>query len=579
MSEELVGKYKILGELGKGSMGVVYRAEDPEIGRIVAIKTLRSVYLGADAAGQEALQRFRQEARSAGRLKHPNIVTIFETGRTDSGSPFIVMEYIEGDSLEARLAAGEPMDPLEAIHLLAQFGSAIDYAHGHGIVHRDIKPSNVIIAEGHRPHLLDFGVAKMSDTSLTPAGTVVGTPSYMAPEQIRGETLDGSTDRFAFAVLAYEMLTGTRPFPGHDFMTVVSNIIHSEPLPFSSIPKPALSEFEPVLRKGMSKDREQRYPTCLEFVRALAAPFDKKVDHSGVIGFKVGDSLTSGASGVAATMMGPLPSSIAELREVASAAKAAQSIVEEKKEEKKDTPVKVEKKSEDISPPSPLPVVKEGAGRGIFIGVFLAIVLVFAGAAYTILNSEPQNSDSAELAEEKVEIATPSTIVNVYTETSASPGVSVLETAKVEPSCLVNEGCTSPTEPKVASSPEIDLLAKLADPSMTEEELVATIAKAGELNYDIVVNPLLALAKHPNYKVRIAVLKTFTGSEKFRTREVFRSIVERLEDNEFLVRGFTAKFLGSLQNEAALRLLQSHLPREKDQNVKRVIEEILKKGT
>ncbi|HQH26518.1 MAG TPA: serine/threonine-protein kinase, partial [Oligoflexia bacterium] len=177
MDTNFIGKYEIVSTLGRGSMGVVYKGRDPEIGRLVAIKTLKSMFMGNDPAGNEALQRFRQEARSAGRLHHPNIVTIFEAGRTDNGSPYIAMEYIEGTSLEARIAEQGPLDPLAALHYLAQIASAIDYAHMQNVIHRDIKPSNVLIDGAQRSHLLDFGVAKMSDTSLTPAGTVVGTPS------------------------------------------------------------------------------------------------------------------------------------------------------------------------------------------------------------------------------------------------------------------------------------------------------------------------------------------------------------------------------------------------------------------
>src|SRR5262249_10656660 len=153
--------YEIVTTLGRGSMGVVYKAKDPEIGRLVAIKTLKSVFMGDDAAGNEALQRFRQESRSAGKLHHPNIVTIFEAGRTDNGSPHVVMEYIEGKSLEAILAEAGPLEPLAVLHYLAQIASAIDYAHSQSVIHRDIKPSNIIIDAHHRPYLLDFGVAKL----------------------------------------------------------------------------------------------------------------------------------------------------------------------------------------------------------------------------------------------------------------------------------------------------------------------------------------------------------------------------------------------------------------------------------
>ncbi|MCB0323405.1 MAG: serine/threonine protein kinase, partial [Bdellovibrionales bacterium] len=282
MSTRFIDKYEIVSTLGRGSMGVVYKGRDPEIGRLVAIKTLKSVFMGDDPAGAEALQRFRLESRSAGKLHHPNIVTIFEAGRTESGSPYIVMEFIDGSSLESMIAQSGPLEPLGVLHYLSQIAGAIDYAHSQNVIHRDIKPSNILIDEHHRPHLLDFGVAKLSDTSLTPAGTVVGTPSYMSPEQIRGAKLDGRTDLFSLAVVAFEAFTGVRPFPGSDFTTVVSNIIHKEPLSFREVGAELPQELEAALRRGLAKDREDRLPQAVAFVESLAAVFGVELDPTGL---------------------------------------------------------------------------------------------------------------------------------------------------------------------------------------------------------------------------------------------------------------------------------------------------------
>lgn len=279
-----IGKYDVIATLGRGSMGLVYKAQDPEIGRLVAIKTLRT--LPVDDGGQESeiLKRFKLEARSAGKLRHPNIVTIFETGRAEDGSPFIVMEYIQGESLEVVISKRAPVDPHEALHYLAQVASAIDYAHSEQVYHRDIKPSNVIVDRFNIPHLLDFGVAKLSDTSLTPAGTVVGTPSYMSPEQIRGEDTGGGTDLFALAVMMFEIITGVRPFPGKDFVSVVGNIIHNQPIPFSEIGVDYPREVETILHKALSKRREDRFQTGFEMVEKVANAFGIRVDQGGVVG-------------------------------------------------------------------------------------------------------------------------------------------------------------------------------------------------------------------------------------------------------------------------------------------------------
>ena len=298
MSSQFIEKYEVLETLGKGSMGVVYKARDPEIGRLVAIKTLKSVFLSDDAVGQEAFQRFRQESRSAGRLHHPNIVTIFEAGRSQNGSPYIVMEYIEGMSLEAIVKDRGAIEPLEAFHYLAQTASAIDYALSQNVIHRDIKPSNIIIDLNHRPFLLDFGVAKLNDTSLTPAGTVVGTPSYMSPEQIRGEALDTRSDLFSFAVVTYEVLTGKRPFPGNDFASVVAAILQRPPLSFSEVGCALPKYLEGVLIQGLAREREKRFPTASALIDAAAQTLGIAVDNTGLIGgYRAGMKLTELATG------------------------------------------------------------------------------------------------------------------------------------------------------------------------------------------------------------------------------------------------------------------------------------------
>ena len=283
-AERFIDKYEIVSTLGRGSMGVVYKGRDPEIGRMVAIKTLKTLFLGDDPAGNEALQRFRQESRSAGKLHHKNIVTIFEAGRTTNGSPYIVMEYIEGDSLEAVIARDKPLDPSAVVHYLSQIADAVDYAHSQNVIHRDIKPSNILVDHRHKPYLLDFGVAKLSDTSLTPAGTVVGTPSYMSPEQIRGLQLDGRTDLFSLAVVAFEAFTGVRPFPGDDFTTVVNNIMHKPPLTFRELGSSLSSELETVLKKALSKERNDRYPTATALAAAISQALQVSASATGLTG-------------------------------------------------------------------------------------------------------------------------------------------------------------------------------------------------------------------------------------------------------------------------------------------------------
>ena len=228
-ARDAVGKYRIIAKIGSGGMGIVYRARDPEVGRDVAIKTLHA---NGHRGNEELRTRFRLEARSAGNLKHPNIVTIFDANYRDE-IPFIVMEYIEGESLDASIIRQGRLSPSFALSYLRDIASALDYAHERGIIHRDVKPTNVIIDRHGHAQVLDFGVAALA---LQVAGfedhakalKIQGTPGYMAPEQLRGELLSPSVDIFAFGVVAYECLTGRRPFAGRTVAEVVSHTLRGE---------------------------------------------------------------------------------------------------------------------------------------------------------------------------------------------------------------------------------------------------------------------------------------------------------------------------------------------------------------
>ena len=264
-----LGRYEILGELGRGGCGIVYRALDPGIGRAVAIKTIL-----ADAnspAGMALRERFRREARSAGNLSHPNIVTIHEFN--DSGEiMFIAMELIQGQSLADRIAESSPL-PLDLV--LAVIGSAadaLDYAHANGIVHRDVKPANFMLTATGQVKVTDFGIAKMLDDEigLTNTGMVVGTVQYMSPEQIAAKPASARSDQFSLGVIAYEMLTGHKPFQGTSWASVMNQIMSGEPPAVKQRRQDLGDEVTIVLRKVLAKDPETRYSSCREFADALA---------------------------------------------------------------------------------------------------------------------------------------------------------------------------------------------------------------------------------------------------------------------------------------------------------------------
>lgn len=562
MDTTQIGKYEILSTIGQGSMGMVYKARDPEIGRTVAIKTLRSVFLGTDAAGNEALQRFRQESRSAGRLRHANIVTIYDTGRTENGTPFIAMEYVEGRSLESIIAQEAPLDPLRVLHYLGQIGSAIDYAHSQDVIHRDIKPSNVIIDSASRALLLDFGVAKLSDTSLTPAGTVVGTPSYMSPEQIRGESLDGGTDRFAFAVMAFEMLTGVRPFPGSDFTTVVTNIIHNPPRSFSEVGAGALpAEAEQIILKGLAKERGERFPSCAEFVAALARVFNATVSATVPLKFtEEGEKNPDQPSE-------PSPADV-----VSETVTPLRAIEQGTPQFPLDTGIVPAEKSPSRGwlPVAMLllillacaylalpPDYKRGAQRVLSGGASLVLKKKEHPAEARAMQEEQNGGE--ESGEEKVYPAN---------EITVSPAVGRSSSLVASSEQGREEKAVRPPQSGTADHEVIEVL---NNSTAAYETLLPAINHAAGRDPAVFSPLLVRLTTHPDFRVRIAVMKVFTTSEKYKTREVMRAVIARLKDEQWLVRGFAVKILASLGNQAAVKILEEQLKVEDNPTVRKVI--------
>lgn len=271
-----LGPYELVAELGRGGMGVVYQAFDPFIHRSVAIKTLR--LLDASPAERALLEdRLAREAQSAGRLSHPNIVTIYQIGseQTASGVPltYIVMEYVPGQTLAERLTRHPPLETAAVLDILAQTAEALDYAHSQGVIHRDIKPANLLLSQEGRVKVADFGIAKITSHTVTQAGAIFGSPYYMAPEQIRAEALDGRADQFSLAVVAFEMLSGQRPFTADTASALVYQIAHQE-TPTALLLRVGLSPATvQVIRTAMAKQPAERFATCRQMVAALRDSF------------------------------------------------------------------------------------------------------------------------------------------------------------------------------------------------------------------------------------------------------------------------------------------------------------------
>jgi len=266
---ERIGRYKIVRELGRGAMGVVYHAIDPNIGRPVAIKTIQLGNVRNSGEQERLRERLFREARSAGILSHPSIVTIYDVDQQDELA-FIAMEYVDGPTLDQLLSAPRPMDPERMFRILAQTAAALDYAHQKGIVHRDIKPANIMIAADGTAKITDFGIAKITTAEqLTMTGSIVGTPHYMSPEQVQGQPVDGRSDQFSLAVIAFEMMTGDKPYTGEHLTTVVYKIVAEEPAPPHTLNATLAGPIEDTLCKGLAKKPGDRYTTCLDFVRSL----------------------------------------------------------------------------------------------------------------------------------------------------------------------------------------------------------------------------------------------------------------------------------------------------------------------
>jgi serine/threonine-protein kinase len=265
-----IGKYRIDGVLGSGAMGVVYKAYDADIARTVALKTIRHELLdGLQEA--DIVARFRNEAQASGRLVHPNIVAVYDFGAYGD-TTYIAMEYVDGTPLNTFLVKDVPMDLAASITCITQLLRALDYAHARGVVHRDIKPANILITGDAQVKITDFGIAKIESSTLTQVGAVIGTPSYMSPEQFKGETVDGRSDLFAVGIVLYQMLTGVRPFSG-PASTVMHQIIHEMP-PRPSERQPSLNPaFDGVLAKAMAKRIEDRYASAQAFLDALNAAY------------------------------------------------------------------------------------------------------------------------------------------------------------------------------------------------------------------------------------------------------------------------------------------------------------------
>ncbi|MGE5384416.1 MAG: serine/threonine protein kinase [Betaproteobacteria bacterium] len=269
-----LGKYEIRRELGRGAMGIVYEGWDPMIARRVALKTVRREQLDRSEA-EEILSRFQREAQAAGRLNHPNVVAVYDFGEDAEGIAFIAMEYVEGKELKDYFDRQERFSLAETVRLMSELLSAIGHAHAHGIVHRDIKPANIFILDSGQAKVGDFGIARIESSVLTQAGSVLGTPAYMSPEQFMGQRVDGRSDIFSAGVILYQFLSGEKPFSGQ-LTTIMHKVLKEDPIAPSELNVQAPPAFDAVVKKAMAKRPEDRYQTAQEFIDALMTALENR---------------------------------------------------------------------------------------------------------------------------------------------------------------------------------------------------------------------------------------------------------------------------------------------------------------
>jgi predicted Ser/Thr protein kinase len=270
MMADKIGKYELRGTLGRGAMGTVLDGWDPAIERRVAIKTVRLADAAADEEAAEALERFKREAQAAGRLSHANIVGVFDTGETDELA-YIVMEFIEGRSLKQVLDTEKSLPPEEAAEIMGQVLAGLDYSHRRGVVHRDIKPANIMLTTDGGVKIADFGIARLSSSTATAVGSILGTPAYMPPEQFMGEPADARSDIFAAGAMLFHLLTGTRPYEGNA-TSIMTRVLNADAPPLPSARSVSVSPaWDKVILRAMAKKQEDRFQSAAEFSQAIKA--------------------------------------------------------------------------------------------------------------------------------------------------------------------------------------------------------------------------------------------------------------------------------------------------------------------
>ena len=467
-----LGKYEIRRELGRGAMGIVFEGWDPMIARRVALKTVRKDQLERTEA-EEILSRFQREAQAAGRLNHPNVVAVYEYGEDADGTAFIAMEYVEGRELKDYFDRQERFPLSEIVRLMGELLDALGHAHAHGITHRDVKPANIFLLQNGQAKVGDFGIARIESSNLTQAGSVLGTPAYMSPEQFMGQRVDGRSDLFSAGVILYQFLTGEKPFAGQ-LTTIMHKVLKEDPIAPSELNVQVPSVFDGVIRRAMAKRPEDRYQTAREFSDALRAALSGKslAGEDATVMSSGGDADATAVFAGDATVAFQPPPAAAQPRPVQSAPAATAP---------GPSPVRPQPPAPPAAAPQP-PVVGQGKRSAVPVWAIAAGVgalAIVGGGAFFMMSGKPAAPSSA-------------TVAVPATGPAPAPVVAVDDTPRIMTISAV--GLADSSDPRFAGDPNL-MRTTLREETKREliEKAVALYVQSNSLmqNYGVLRDKLL----------------------------------------------------------------------------------------
>jgi serine/threonine protein kinase len=459
------GRYEIVSELGRGAMGVVYKAMDPVIGRTVAVKTIRLSEEGTGLSRPELLTRFQTEARAAGLLTHPNIVVVFDAGEED-GLYYITMELVEGKSLQALLDGGHAFPLPRTLRIMEQTCNALQFAHERNVVHRDIKPANLMLTADDTVKITDFGTAKILQFGTTQqTAHVMGTPSYMSPEQVKGRAVDGRSDIFSLGVMLYEMVTGEKPFPGQNITTVIYKIVNEDPVPPRQIDPSIHPGISSVVMRALQKEPEQRYQSCREMLEDLRS-YRAMTAASG----NPQSTMMMGGGSPTATMVSANPGGHGMVNEDPAVASMARSL-----NSRTSTPGQTPaiRRTGTIAP------VQEPPKKKSIVGTVFAALLLMGVIAYGAMKIRPVFEAARELHESQKQGTSPSPTASTGAEagsanSAANPTGNTATPPAAEPS---NSASVQPSETKPVETKAAEIVPEKPAPKKPDTSLSTRAAE------------------------------------------------------------------------------------------------------